>query len=438
VNIVQKIHVILLGPFAGSATVSAVKTMKFQNVSPSTFTNGDHVDVPSAARVATATKPCRAAKASPLPPNKISQTNPLHAIAQELALARPSAEEPRADRLFRREFPFEIKTYVVSSGANRTLKDGQNCLALFIPLSGSLRVEIGRRLADLCAGEILIAPDPSRVVMQPLEETRVQVLGISFLPRFVYSLGSPSHDYFFLLPFYANYGLRPPIVGEGPDLRGVHQIIARLVQCYLERKDYFEVGCKALFLELLYFIAQHFRDAEWIQSEMVFQTAQAPRLAPVLEFVEANYAEPITLKEAAYLTKMSVPQFVRLFKRVAGMSFVTYLIHVRLSRSVRLLKESSLTIAQIACETGFSDQSYFDRRFKEAFGHTPRDFRRNFRSSGVNGKDRRSFSQSYNVQELGIRRAILRTASRQPDLARMKPIAAVSRLNHHRASVTCP
>jgi AraC-like DNA-binding protein len=159
--------------------------------------------------------------------------------------------------------------------------------------------------------------------------------------------------------------------------------------------------------------------------------------------VEANYAEPITLKEAAYLTKMSVPQSVRLFKRVAGMSFVTYLIHVRLShvrlsRSVRLLKESSLTIAQIACETGFSDQSYFDRRFKEAFGHTPRDFRRNFRSSGVNGKDRRSFSQSYNVQELGIRRAILRTASRQPDLARMKPIAAVSRLNHHRASVTCP
>ena len=54
---------------------------------------------------------------------------------------------------------------------------------------------------------------------------------------------------------------------------------------------------------------------------MVLQTAQAARLAPVLEFVEANYAEPITLTEAAGLAKMSVPQFVRLFKRVAGMSF---------------------------------------------------------------------------------------------------------------------
>jgi AraC-like DNA-binding protein len=62
---------------------------------------------------------------------------------------------------------------------------------------------------------------------------------------------------------------------------------------------------------------------------------------------------------------MSVPQFVRLFKKVAGMSFVSYLIHVRLSRAVRLLKETSLTIAQIACEVGFSDQSYFDRHSRK-------------------------------------------------------------------------
>ena len=267
-------------------------------------------------------------------------------------------------------------------------------------------MEIGKRPVDLSAGEILIAPDPNIVVTQPLEETRVQALVISFLPRFVYSLGSPSHDYFFLFPFYANYELSPPIVREGPALRGLGQIVARLVQCYLERIDYFEVGCKALFLELLYYIAQHFRDAEGIRSEMVFQTAQAARLAPVLEFVEANHAEPITLKEAACLAKMSVPQFVRLFKRMAGMSFVSYLLHVRLSRAVRLLKETCLTIAQIACEVGFSDQSYFDRRFKRAFSHTPRDFRRNFGSSRVNGKDRRSFAESYNLQDLGIRRAI--------------------------------
>jgi AraC-like DNA-binding protein len=60
---------------------------------------------------------------------------------------------------------------------------------------------------------------------------------------------------------------------------------------------------------------------------------------------------------------------------VAGRSFVSYLTHVRLSRSVRLLKESCLTIAEVAYQVGFSDQSYFDRRFKAAFDQTPRDFR---------------------------------------------------------------
>ena len=41
---------------------------------------------------------------------------------------------------------------------------------------------------------------------------------------------------------------------------------------------------------------------------------------PVLEYVERNYADSITLREAAVLAKMSVPQFVRLFKKDAGMS----------------------------------------------------------------------------------------------------------------------
>ena len=75
-----------------------------------------------------------------------------------------------------------------------------------------------------------------------------------------------------------------------------------------------------LFLELLYHIARQLRDADSIRSEMVLQKDRTARLSPVLEYVERNYADSITLREAAVLAKMSVPQFVRLFKKVAGMS----------------------------------------------------------------------------------------------------------------------
>lgn len=40
-----------------------------------------------------------------------------------------------------------------------------------------------------------------------------------------------------------------------------------------------------------------------------------------------------------------------------------------------MLMESDLSVARIAHDVGFSDQSYFDRKFRSFFGKTPREFR---------------------------------------------------------------
>lgn len=47
--------------------------------------------------------------------------------------------------------------------------------------------------------------------------------------------------------------------------------------------------------------------------------------------------------------------------------------HVRLARGAHRLRETSHTIAGIASEVGFADQSYFATRFKRAFGRTPKE-----------------------------------------------------------------
>jgi AraC-like DNA-binding protein len=66
---------------------------------------------------------------------------------------------------------------------------------------------------------------------------------------------------------------------------------------------------------------------------------------------------------------------MKVFKKVAGMTFIAHVTRVRISNSVRLLRETDLTIAEIATRTGFSDQSYFDRRFRQALGKSPREWR---------------------------------------------------------------
>jgi two-component system response regulator YesN len=57
------------------------------------------------------------------------------------------------------------------------------------------------------------------------------------------------------------------------------------------------------------------------------------------------------------------------------MTFVAYITRVRLTQALRLLRETELSVAEIAASAGFSDQSYFDRRFRRAFGKTPREYR---------------------------------------------------------------
>ena len=72
---------------------------------------------------------------------------------------------------------------------------------------------------------------------------------------------------------------------------------------------------------------------------------------------------------------MSQDNFMRFFKQAAGMTFVDYLTHVCMTRAQQLLSEKNLTIAEISNLVGFADQSYFDKRFKERFGESPREYR---------------------------------------------------------------
>jgi AraC-like DNA-binding protein len=287
----------------------------------------------------------------------------------------------RYDEALDREFPFVVRLFHFRHKDYTPGWTWHERLEVFLPLDGVTRVQMGQQEIELQPGEILIV-DNLRLHMTadfPGFESRVIV--ISFLPEFVYSLGSPSHDYFFLLPFYFRRSDTPHVVRQNsPFLRQMHRSIGDLLRCYFERSVYFQAGCKAHLLTLLYLLAQQFRSADVLRSELVRQQERAAKLRPVFEYVAGNFAEGLTLKKGAALANMSQSQFIKLFKRVAGMTLVSYVTHVRLSHAFQLLKESSLTIAEVAFQTGFSDQSHLDRRFKAAFGQVPSAVRKQLNS----------------------------------------------------------
>jgi len=98
----------------------------------------------------------------------------------------------------------------------------------------------------------------------------------------------------------------------------------------------------------------------------------APRLVQRLrEYIELRLGESISLNEMAESAGLSVFHFTRAFGQSFGMPPHRYLLHRRISQAQRLLRETDLSLSEIALSTGFSDQSHFARHFRRVTGLTP-------------------------------------------------------------------
>lgn len=96
-------------------------------------------------------------------------------------------------------------------------------------------------------------------------------------------------------------------------------------------------------------------------------------LQPILDYLHAHHAEPISLEQLANLANLKPLRFLRLFQREMGLPPHAYLLQVRVERAKQLLAVG-VPIAQVAFDTGFSDQSHLHRHFKRWVGITPRQY----------------------------------------------------------------
>lgn len=103
---------------------------------------------------------------------------------------------------------------------------------------------------------------------------------------------------------------------------------------------------------------------------------------PVQTYLSEHYGESVKLAEVARVFGFSSAYFTQVFKKTFGMTFIQYLTQYRLGKSKKLLKESCLTLDEIAFETGFSNYSYFSTTFKQYMGVSPKAYRKNKQSRG--------------------------------------------------------
>jgi AraC family transcriptional regulator len=109
----------------------------------------------------------------------------------------------------------------------------------------------------------------------------------------------------------------------------------------------------------------------------------------VEELVQARLTQSLSIGELAQAAGFSKTQFVRLFKNTFTCTPHHYIHNARLQRARALVQDSTLPLAGIAEDTGFSSQSHMTTAFLRAFGITPGELRRTHSGHGlVEGADR--------------------------------------------------
>jgi AraC-like DNA-binding protein len=129
----------------------------------------------------------------------------------------------------------------------------------------------------------------------------------------------------------------------------------------------FAEGLMLALLSSLALVGEHKPAAEWSRSGL------APwQLRRAKEHLMENLARDVSLEELAAAVDLSKSHFSRGFRESTGYPPHRWLLSARIDKAKSLLLSSKLSLAEIALEVGFADQSHFTRTFTKLVSVSPR------------------------------------------------------------------
>ncbi|MBC6405695.1 MAG: GlxA family transcriptional regulator [Rhodospirillales bacterium] len=97
-----------------------------------------------------------------------------------------------------------------------------------------------------------------------------------------------------------------------------------------------------------------------------------PKLLKVIELMEAALEEPLPRSDLARQTGLSSRQLERLFRKYLGRTPTRYYLELRLQKARALLKQTSMSVLDVALACGFVSASHFSKCYREYYAKTPR------------------------------------------------------------------
>jgi AraC-like DNA-binding protein len=220
--------------------------------------------------------------------------------------------------------------------------------------SGSpTRYIVGQRSSEVTPGRVMVVPAhmEHRTTIQPGARAKVIALRDSVVTEIADAMG-------------VRTGLAPMLTSpQGRLSRLCSHIFEEAMEQALGHDLAVDALTEALAVELL----RGERPAEASPRSHVADL----RIRRALAFVDASYAEPLSLDAIAKAAGMTRYHFGRVFEAQVGRSPYRHLVDVRIERAARLLRTGRVSVTEAALSVGFNDLGRFGRAFRARQGVTP-------------------------------------------------------------------
>lgn len=233
--------------------------------------------------------------------------------------------------------------------------------------AGTVSINIGEDLFELTEGQGIFIN--SRILHELHSDNDAVIPNFLFLPTFI----APSDSL-----IYRKYVL--PVLESTTDyyvfsdsLKWQAHILSVMKELIrTSRTDGNELAVSVLIQEIWSLLSSNI---VCVPKDNSMNSSSLARLQKMMQFVQQNYTEAISLNDIAEYGEVSISTTLNLFRKVLNTSPINYLISYRLKQATILLTKTEKKISAIALETGFSNTDYFCKTFKRMYSLTPTEYR---------------------------------------------------------------
>lgn len=231
-------------------------------------------------------------------------------------------------------------------------------------VQGTFQISIDDKQFSLSRGDVLLIPGETLHGGEPTDCV-YECLDFDLYALFnKLSFAKP-----YLRPFYRKNYLPQTYFPADSNCK-VNEIVSELMACFKEDCPELDTICYIgnIFSHItkhsLYSTQKDTADSRW-----------AYKIKPVLEYIDAHYAEAISLTDLAQLADMNPKYFCRVFYSLTHYTPINYVNFYRIEQAAYLLDTTDLSVTTIGMECGFWESSHFTKVFKKYKHVTPKKYR---------------------------------------------------------------